>query len=170
MLKNIKYIAVFSIVTLYVFQLCTLFSEVYVENVQQIRHQNQISKAYLSEYKVFSISEWNRMNDKKEIKLNDSFYDVVSFKIKSNKVVVNVVKDNFENEIRIALNRLFNKKNSTNSNKKKRINTFNHITVINKTDDDYLVKLSVLKVKRNNSHFIQGKPNKITLKTDRPPC
>ena len=124
-MRKIKYIAIVTIATSYVLQLCFVFSGTLIENFQEIRHQNQISKLHLSETKKISIDNWNNFDNKKEIKINGIFYDVASFKFVNKIVIVHVVADNFENQMRINFESLFHKSKKTDSNQKKSINSFN---------------------------------------------
>ncbi|WP_395078025.1 hypothetical protein [Flavobacterium sp.] len=169
MLKKIKYLAIVTIVTSYVLQLCFVFSGTLIENFQQIRHQNQISKLLLSETKEISIETWNGFNDKKEIKINNIFYDVASFKITNKIVIVHVIADNFENQMRINLQSLFHKSKKSDSNQKKSFNTFNFIAVINIIETQKI--MARIEVFTPNVYFTLTKNTKNTvLKLDKPPC
>ena len=78
MLKRIKNISIFVVITFYVLQLCMVFSDTLIEQIQEIRNQIQVSKTHLAEKKAISFSEWNSFSNKKEIKLNHVYYDVLS--------------------------------------------------------------------------------------------
>lgn len=169
MLKKIKHIAIFAIVTFYVLQLCFVFSGSLIENFQQIRHQNQISKLLLSETKEISLIQWNKFDNKKEIEINNRFFDVASFKIIKKKVIIKVVADNLENKMRISFESLFHKSKKTESNQKKSFNSFNFIAVIHNIDFENLK--NPLQILSSNIYFliIQNTKNTV-LNLDRPPC
>lgn len=169
MLKKIKHIAIFAIVTFYVLQLCFVFSGSLIENFQQIRHQNQISKLLLSETKEISLIQWNKFDNKKEIEINNRFFDVASFKIIKKKVIIKVVADNLENKMRISFESLFHKSKKTESNQKKSFNSFNFIAVIHNIDFENLK--NPLHILSSNIYFLIVKNTKNTvLNLDRPPC
>ena len=118
MFKKIKYISILSIALFYILQLCIIFSGALIENIQQIRYQNQIAKTHISEEKILTLREWNTLDNKKEIKIHGTYYDVIDIKITPSKVILKVVKDDFESELRISMQRLFNTKNLTSTDKK----------------------------------------------------
>ena len=169
MLKRIKNISIFIVVTFYVLQLCMLFSGALVERIQEIRNQIQVSKIHLAEKKSISLSQWNASNDKKEFKINNVYYDVLSYKILSDKVVINAVKDKHENNFRIVLNILLNKKKLPNSDKKKNYKAYHFITILN--ENNYEIEnnfdLQLIKPNFNTSH---KDVKKIALVIYKPPC
>ncbi len=168
-MKKIKHIAIFAIVTFYVMQLCFVFSGTLIENYQEIRHQNQVSKLLLSETKEISLSNWNNFDNKKEIKINNRFYDVASFKIINKKVILKVVADNLENTIRISFESLFHKSKKTESNQKKAFKIFHFIAVIH----DILsvnLKKPVEVFSQNIYFFVTLKTKNTTTNLDKPPC
>jgi hypothetical protein len=169
MLKNIKHISILSIATIYILQLCFVFSGTLIENIQELRHQNQISKNLMAEHMEFSLRDWQLLDNKKEIKINNTFYDVISFRNSSKKVVVKVVKDDFENEFRISFQNLFNKKNTTDSGKKKSFNPYNYLTVISNETKTHSV-LFLYFFSKSNLSFFKVKTNKIIEFIYRPPC
>jgi hypothetical protein len=168
-LKKIKHTAIFAIVTLYVLQLCFVFSGTLIENFQHIRHQNQVSKLLLSETKEISMSNWNNFDNKKEIKINNRFYDVASFKIINKKVILKVVADNLENTIRISFESLFHKSKKTESNQKKSFNSFNFIAIVHNIDNQKIEQPT--EIFSSNIFFmvIQNTRNTV-LNLDKPPC
>lgn len=168
-LKKIKHIAIFSIVTFYVLQLCFVFSGTLIENFQHIRHQNQVSKLLLSETKEISLVNWNNFDNKKEIKINNRFYDVASFKIINKKVFLKVVADNFENTIRISFESLFHKSKKIESNQKKLFNSFNFIAVIHNIDNQKLEQPTEIFSSHIYFTIIQNTINTV-LNLDKPPC
>ena len=73
----------------------------FVQNSKVVRNQYQISKAVTSKTIFFSSIKWHSILDKKELKLNDGYYDVISVIDWGKIVAVKIVKDKFENESRI---------------------------------------------------------------------
>ena len=169
MLNRIKNISIFLVVTFYVFQLLMMFSGTLVERIQEIRNQTQVSKIDLAEKKTVLFSEWEPLKNKKEIKINNIYYDVVSYKISSNKVIINAVKDKYENNFRIVLNILLNKKEAGNSSKKKAYKYYNFISAL--VNNNYKIEtiFSFLPVKQN-FNTLNKDVNKIGLTIYKPPC
>ena len=95
------------------------FSGGLIYQIQIVRHQNQIENINNAETLEFSLLEWNKFSDSKEIKFKDNYYDVISFKNIKSKILAKAVKDDFENEFRITFNKIFNKHKSPLSEKKK---------------------------------------------------
>ncbi|WP_395055995.1 hypothetical protein [Flavobacterium sp.] len=169
MLNRIKNISIFVVVTFYVLQLCTLFSGSLVERIQEIRMQIQVSKIHLAEKKSIPLSQWNSSHDKKEFKINNIYYDVISFEILSDKVVINAVNDMHENNFRIVLTNLLNKKETPHSGKKKIYKTFHFITTLNNNDYKIESDYKLLSIK-SNFYIPKGDINKIALTIHKPPC
>ena len=169
MLKKIKNISIFVVVTCYVLQSCMLFSGTLIERIQEIRTQIQISKIHLVENKLISLSEWKSIQNKKEIKLNNIYYDVISFKISSKQVAINAVKDKHENNFRMILNNLSNKKEIPNSSKKKTYKVCSFITTL--TNNDYQIEtIFNLFLIKQNFNTSNKDVNKIALAIYKPPC
>ncbi len=150
-------------------QFCFVFSGTLIENYQQIRHQNQISKLLLSETKEISLIQWNKFDKKKEIELNNRFYDVASFKIHNKKVILKVVADNLENKMRISFESLFHKSKKTESNPKKLFNSFNFIAVIHNIDNQNIEQPTEIFSSHIYFTLIQNTKNTV-LNLDKPPC
>lgn len=168
MIKSIKTLSVFLIATFYVLQLVFIFSGALIENIQEIRYQNQVSKTEFSE-KVFSLNQWRHIENKREIIINGSFYDVISFKIIGKKVIVNAVEDSFENEFRVYFHNLLLKKNNHGPDKKKQFNSYNYLTVICKEDTIDLDFFLASYLRADQSHSV-GKTNKTVVTVYKPPC
>jgi hypothetical protein len=169
MLNRIKNISIFVVVTFYVLQLCILFSGALIERIQEVRTQIQVSKIHLAEKKSIPLSQWNSSHDKKEFKINNVYYDVISFEILSDKVVINAVKDIHENNFRIVLNNLLNKKETPHSGKKKNYKAYHFITTLNNNDYNIKSDFKLLSIK-SNFYTPNGDVNKISLTVYRPPC
>lgn len=168
-MKRLKYIAILSIVLFYIIQFCFVFSGSLIDNFQEIKYQKQISKLHLSTTKQISLATWNSFDNKNEIKINTVFYDVVSFKIVDKIVILKVVADNFENEMRISFESLFHKSKKSLPNQKKSLPSFHFITTISKIDAPELV-MKIDNYILNNYFTITQKTKKVILKLDKPPC
>lgn len=169
MLSKTKTIAIISITALYVMQLCFVFLGTLIENIQQARHQNQISKTSSSQRREFSLLEWEKLDNKKEFEINDIFYDVVSYKVTSDNVIVTVVEDSLESEVRITLQNLFNKENNLQTSKKKSFNSYNYLSTIEKKEPDFIYFPSG-NFSKSTPLFFSGKTIKIIPNIYRPPC
>lgn len=169
MLKRIKHFTFFLIVIFYILQSCTVFSDVLTENIKQIRYQIQISKKHQAQTLEFSISDWKQMENKKEFKVNDAYYDVISFKETPDKVMVYAVKDSFEDTLRIALNTIFDKDSKSHNNKKRVFKSFNYYTVIDTIKYNHLNRFTLTATKFN-FFLLDRKPIRIITITERPPC
>ncbi len=101
------------------------------QKIQNVRYQYQIEKSFKSEILEFSILEWNKFSDSKEIKFKDNYYDVISFENINSKILAKVVKDDYDNEIRITFNKIFNKHKLPLSEKKKTNSFSKHILLKN---------------------------------------
>lgn len=168
MLKRIKNISFFVVIAFYVLQLCVVFSDTLIEKIQEIRNQIQISKIHLAEKKAIPFSEWNTFSNKKEIMLNHVYYDVLSYKILSDKVIITAVQDKYENNFKIIFDTLLNKKGISNSDKKKHFNSSNFITILNNINYKIENSCNFLKIKSSFYTLLED-PNKITSKIYKPP-
>lgn len=169
MWNKTKSIAIIAITTFYVMQLCIVFLGTLIDNIQQVRHQNQISKTLLTQRREFSLLEWQKLDNKKEFEINDIYYDVVSFKITSDNVIVTVVEDNLESELRITLQNLFNKENNLRPSKKKSFNSYNYLTTIEEKNDEF-ISFPSESFSKSTPLFFSGKTIKIIQNIYRPPC
>ncbi|UFH34325.1 hypothetical protein [Flavobacterium acetivorans] len=169
MQKNNKHIILIFITLLYILQLCLVFPRTLIVNMQQFRAKNQISKKYLELHKEIALKDWELLDDKKEIKINNTFYDVISFKIIAQKVIVQVAKDDFESSLRISFQNILNNNKVLNSNKKKTLNSYKWMTLrtLNKSElMTYIPRFSIILF----SLYLTGKENKVIEFIDRPPC
>lgn len=169
MLKKIKHIAILSIVIIYLLQVCFTFSGILIENIQKVRYENQIAKNFMTMEKEFSFNDWQPLDNKKEIKINNIFYDVVSAKKVGQRVMVQVVKDSFESEFRISFQNVLNKKSTENSSKKKVFKTYSLKVIFNETKTNSITFVTGYSFKPNFP-FSSIKTNKIIKAIHRPPC
>ncbi len=143
------------------------FSGDLILQIQSVRHQNQIEKLEKSETLEFSLKEWNNFSDNQEIKFQNSYYDVISSQTINSKVVAKVVKDDFENEIRVSIHKIFSKTKSSSSNQKKS-NTFSK-HVICKNEFVYKNKFDFIKL-TNFSEVLISKTSNFIEFSEKPPC
>jgi hypothetical protein len=169
MVKKIKTISLTVITGLYVLELLFIFSGTWIENIQETRIQNQINKTELSTEIPISLQQWQQITNKREIKVDDTFYDVISFKANSKSVSVTVVEDNLENELRSYLDNLFIKKNNNSNDKKTSFSPFNLITLINGEKPNHWCLYSIFLLK-DSPLFLVKKSNKIIIDLLKPPC
>ena len=169
MLNKIKNISLFLVVTFYVLQLCMLFSSALVERIQEIRNEIQVSKINLAEKKIIPFSKWESLVNKKEIKINNVYYDVLSYEIVFNNVEINAVKDKHENNFRIVLNNLLNKKETPDSSKKKTYKYYSFISTL--ANNNYKIEpiFNFLPIKQNFNTSTKD-VEIIALNIDKPPC
>lgn len=123
MFRKIKFFRVLFFTAMYLVGFLFAFSGDLIQQIQTLRLHHQINKKNLVENISFTLSQWNDLDDKHEIKIDDIYYDVVSYSINGENVILKVVKDHFESELRVVLSQVFNKNKLPNSDKKK-INFF----------------------------------------------
>lgn len=169
MFKKIKHIAILCIAIIYILQVCFAFSGILIENIQKVRYENQVAKNFMTIQKEFSFSDWQLLDNKKEIEINNVFYDVVSAEKAGQMVVVEVVKDSFENEFRISFHNFFNKKHSSNSSKKKLFKPYSSTVILNENKTNSTAVFTHYFFKPNFP-FLNTKTNKIIKAIHRPPC
>jgi len=170
MLKKIKHIALFTLLGLYLLQLATMFIGDFTNEIQELRRQNQIAKLELVETKYIPLAHWNAFGKKKEIIINNEYYDVVAFEILNDQVKVDAVKDSFDIHLKATLKNIFKSKDLQNSNKKKPSKNLNPTS--------FFVENISFEAKKSNIQIISkpvvfsqiGEIIKITNTTFRPPC
>lgn len=169
MTKKNQFFSILFVTTLYLVGFLFAFCGDLVQQIQTVRHQNQINKINQIELISISISQWNQFDNKHEIKLKDIFYDVVAHSISGQKVTLKVVKDHYENEVRVVFSQVFNKGKCPTSDKKKSTSSIHQIVC--ETKPNCL----------NNSNFasmlVENYKSKFDLKTNsyiylpqKPPC
>jgi hypothetical protein len=154
---------------MYLVGLLFAFSGDLVQQIQTVRHQNQINKINQIEIISISLSQWNEFENKHEIKLEDIFYDVVAHSITSQKVTLKVVKDHFENEVRVVFSQVFNKSKYPTSDKKKSTTSLQQIVC--ETKSNWVKKniFTSMLVENFNSKF-ELKTNSYIYLPQKPPC
>lgn len=122
MLKRYKNIALLVIVFIYAIQLLPYFSDTIYEKIRTYRQERQLTKFHLRETKYITLKSWNSIKNKKEFKINGTFYDVYSYKIKNqNTVELIAFKDSQENKLHLFFNHFLKKDFSNSKDKKKPI-------------------------------------------------
>ena len=168
MLKQIKYISIFVIVSFYMLQSTSLFSGSFIENIKDMRYKIQVSKLALTETKEIPISIWNKIEKKKEFKINGVYYDVVSYKENDGKIIAKVVKDTYEHSLKLIIDNLFKDKEHPLKGKKKNSKTFFQISSFSSSIEEYPLNISKNVIPPNYREII-GKTNKIIVARLRPP-
>lgn len=144
-------------------------SENLIYQIQVVRHQNQIEKISKAEILEFSLCEWNSFSDLQEIKFQNNFYDVISFKKINIKVVVKVVKDDFENEIRVSFLKILNKFKFPLSDKKKSNSFSKHLL----SKNEFICSIKVNIYNSNHKNFdrtLSSKTSSFINFQEKPPC
>jgi hypothetical protein len=166
MTLQFKNISSFFIITICILQVLFLCSENLIDNIQEFRYQNQINKTDQAKQIQMSNKQWDLLENKREIKVNGIFYDVISVKSNLAYKLLVVVEDSFENEFRITFNNLTHSKNAHSLNKKK---TPNYLSIIPKITECDLLNIDYLFIE-HNPYYLDGNSNKIYLGHFRPPC
>lgn len=128
-LKN-KNKTLFILISIYCIGVLLSFSGDLIQQIQDVRYQNQIEKTKKREVLVFSTKEWKYFKNQKEINYKNNFYDVVSHQEVNSKIIATVVKDKFENETRVVISQIFNKHKTPFSEKKKPSSISEHIAQV----------------------------------------
>jgi hypothetical protein len=168
MLKNTKNIIIFTIASFYVLQLFFVFSGVLINYIQEVRYQLSISQSLLIENKEIEISEWNLLENQKEIKIDGVFYDVKSYKTDSKKVHLVLIKDATESNFRIIIQSLFKKSKLPLKDKKKHLVQYHYIPLVKPISQHYLPFL-IFKIKKIESYFVNKKTSLLDLSRIKPP-
>ena len=168
MFKKIKFLPTL-IAAIYLFGFLFAFSGDLIIQIQTVRHHNQIKETNCFETISLSLSQWNTLNDKHEIKLDNIYYDVVSHSISGQNVILRAVKDHFESEIRIVFSQIFSKNKIPSSNKKKINNFFSQILFEFTTKLKIIDFFDIVLIKKFKSNFDLKTITFIYL-PQKPPC
>jgi len=169
MLEKLKKISIFVVISIYILGIFITFSGDLIQQLQIIRHQNQIQKNNKKESIVFTLKEWNHYLDISEIKYKNNFYDVVSIKKSNSNIIVNVVKDDFENKLRITFLQLLNKHKIPLSEKKKAISFSKHFIVSENKVAPSILVLNIIKLQNYDTNH-NLKTNSYIKLLQKPPC
>lgn len=169
MVKKIKFFRVLIITAMYLVGFLFAFSGDLIQQIQTVRQHNQINKKNLIENISLSLPQWNHLNDKHEIKLDNIYYDVVSHSISGQNVILKAVKDHFESEMRVVFSQVFSKNKLPNSQKKK-INFFSgQILVKSQLNSNFKKGFEAILIKNFKSNF-DLKTNSFIFLPQKPPC
>lgn len=87
-----------------------LQTESFIENLNNLRRTYLQCKKQNTNTITVSIDYWNALSDKKELQLKNSYYDIQKVVQNNDKIILTVVKDDFENVIKMSLNQKSSKK------------------------------------------------------------
>ena len=74
-----------------------LQTESFIENLNNLRRTYLQCKKQNTDTITVSIDYWNALSDKKELQLKNSYYDIQKVVQNNDKIILTVVKDDFEN-------------------------------------------------------------------------
>ena len=168
MFKKIKFLPTL-VAAIYLVGFLFTFYGGLVQQIQTVRHHNQIRKTNHFETISLSLSHWNTLIDKHEIKLNDVYYDVISHSVSGQNVILKAVKDHFESEIRVVFSQVFSKNKLPNSGKKKINIFFNQIIFVSPAKLKTENLFNVILIKKFKSNF-DLKTIAFIFLPQKPPC
>ncbi len=168
-MKKIKKPAFVTIISIYFIGLVLTFSGSLIEQIQFVRHQNQIEKIANAEILEFTLNDWNNFSESNEIKFQNNYYDVISFENINSRIFAKVIKDDFENETRITLSKILSKTKSPFSEKKKSNSFSKHILYINEFVGNKNIHFQLNKPLNLNEILISKTSNYINF-LEKPPC
>ncbi len=145
------------------------FTRDLILQIQTVRHQNQIKKIENAQTLEFSIKEWNSFSDTNEIKFQNKYYDVISFREIDSKVIVKVIRDTFEDEFRVTFSKIFNKNKIPFSEKNKSNFFSKHLT----SKDEFVFSVNIdfaLDELLKNERYINIKTSNFINFQEKPPC
>lgn len=169
MFQKNRIFAVFLILSIYVFGTVLSFTGDFIQHIQVVRHQNQIEKIAKAQTIEFSFSQWEKFTDTKEIKIENDFYDVVSFRKSNSKIIAKVVKDDFENEIRVTLSQICKNQKIPYSDKKKSNTISKHFV---SKDKFYTYYTNVIQLEKKSNFKFKANLKEISFiyLPIKPPC
>ncbi len=168
-MKKIKNLAIFFIISIYAIGLVLTFSGDLLNQIQVVRHKNQIEKIANAEILEFSLKDWNNFSESNEINFQNNYYDIVSFEKINSRIIAKVVKDDFENEICVSLAKIFNKSKLPYSKSKKSNSFSKHIPSNKEYIAEYILIISSKKQKNLNEVLTSKTSNFINFQ-EKPPC
>ena len=169
MLRKIKQTSIVLITLFYLVQFSLSFSGSIIDWVQEIRHQNQISKINAITQKTISLKDWKQLNNKKEIKINQHYFDIHSYTIVLDKVVLSVVQDDFESEVLVGLQNLFLKTGLSSKKHSKALKGIPFFATIQPFEKIKLKFISLFNKRGVDAIRCIGETQNIVFLIDRPP-
>jgi len=98
-----------------------LFSDTFFIKLIEIQKEYHLRESENFETMIFSIENWEKLDDKKEFKRNGQYYDVKKIKVGDKKVTATVIKDEYENFLKYVSKNIFPKNKKQKNSKQKRI-------------------------------------------------
>jgi hypothetical protein len=169
MIKKIKFLPVIILATMYLVGFVFAFSGDLIQQIQTVRQHKQVNKKNNIETISLSLSQWSNLSDKHEIKIDKVYYDVVSHSIVGSNIILKVVKDHFESEIRVFFAQVFHKNKLPNSEKKKVNFLTSQIAVDSQSIYNAKKGFEEILVKNFKSNF-DLKTNSFIFLIQKPPC
>lgn len=164
-----KLLATILISLFYLVQVSCSFSGNIIDWIQETRYQNQISKAQSFTTKTIELKEWQKLNNKKEIKINNRFFDIHSYFIHSNKITLKLTEDTLESELIFGLQNLFftvSHPVKKHSKPLKSLPYFASIPLVKNGKTIFLSQFNKLKI---NTKLLIGNAQNVISIIDRPP-
>ncbi|MFV5693518.1 hypothetical protein ACM55K_15960 [Flavobacterium sp. LT1R49] len=149
--KN-KILVILVVISLYSTSVFFAYSGDLFNQIQKIRHENQIKKIKFRQTIIFSLEEWQAFSDKTEIKYNNAYYDVISFHKFHSEVIAKVVKDDLENEFRLVISQILNK-HKKSPLEKKRTFLSKHLVQKNKVNFGFKIDFKIDIIENHNTQF-----------------
>lgn len=87
-----------------------LLTESMISNFNEVRRNYILLEKKTTETIQIETSKWNKLTDKKEIFYKNDFYDIKKVVQNNNKTTLILVKDSFENVVKLSLNKKSSKK------------------------------------------------------------
>ncbi|MFV5696222.1 hypothetical protein ACM55G_12405 [Flavobacterium sp. LB3P122] len=150
--KNKILIIIFVIISLYGTGFFLTYSGDLINPIQKIRYENQIKKIKFRQTIIFSLDEWQAFSDKKEIKYNNPFYDMISFKKNHTKVISKAVNYDLENQFRLVISQVLNK-HKRFPLEKKRTFLSKHPVQKNKINFGFKIVFKIGIIENHNTQF-----------------
>jgi len=169
MLKKIKFLPSIILATLYLLGFLFAFSGDLIQQIQTVRQYNQVNNKNNIETISLSLSQWNDLDDKHEIKIKKHYFDVVSHSIVGGNVILKVVEDHLESEIRVFFAQVFHKNKLPNSEKKKVNFLTSQITVDSQSIYNATKGFEEILINNFRSNF-DVETNSFIFLIQKPPC
>lgn len=87
-----------------------ILTESVISNLNDVRREFVLTEKNTTETIQIETSKWNKLLDKKEIFYKNNFYDVKKIVQNGQKTTLTLVKDGFENVVKVSMNKKSSKK------------------------------------------------------------
>lgn len=108
-----------------------LFSDSFFIHLIKIQQHYYLKESKRFENMTFSLQHWQKLENKKEFKLHGHYYDVKKIKIGRDKIIVTVIRDDYENILKYVSKNIFPKNKEQKASKNKRPILYCVIATIN---------------------------------------